>query len=61
MKEFKVDERRYFDFRMEMFNAFNHASFGPPARSLTSPATFGQITLQTTLPRNIQFALKFHF
>lgn len=61
LKQFRVDERRYFDFRMEMFNAFNHASFGPPARSLTSPATFGQVTLQTTLPRNIEFALKFHF
>lgn len=60
-KQFNLSERRYFDFRMEMFNAFNHASFGPPARSLTSPATFGQITLQTTLPRNIQFGLKFYF
>jgi hypothetical protein len=44
-----------------MFNAFNHASFGPPARDLTSPGTLGQITIQSTLPRNIQFGLKFHF
>ena len=60
-KQFSLSERRYFDFRMEMFNALNHASFGPPARSLSSPATFGQVTLQTTLPRNIQFGLKFYF
>jgi hypothetical protein len=60
-KQFNLSERRYFEFRMEMFNALNHPSFGPPARSLTSPATFGQITLQTTLPRNIQFGLKFNF
>ncbi len=60
-KQFNLSERRYFDFRMEMFNAFNHASFGPPARDLTSPGTLGQITIQSTLPRNIQFGLKFHF
>ena len=46
---------------MEMFNAFNHASFGPPGRSLATPATFGLITSQATLPRNIQFGLKFFF
>ena len=60
-KKFNLTERRYFDFRMEMFNAFNHASFGPPGRSLATPATFGLITSQATLPRNIQFGLKFFF
>ena len=60
-KKFKVTERQYFDFRAEFFNLFNHASFGPPGRSLATPATFGQITTQTTAARNIQFALKFYF
>jgi len=60
-KKFNLTEKRYFDFRMEMFNAFNHASFGPPGRSLATPATFGLITSQATLPRNIQFGLKFFF
>jgi len=60
-KKFNVTEKKYLDFRTEMFNVFNHASFGPPGRNLASLATFGQITSQTTLPRNIQFALKFYF
>jgi hypothetical protein len=60
-KKFKLTERRYFDFRVEFFNLFNHASFGPPGRSLATPATFGQITTQTTPARNIEFGLKFYF
>ena len=60
-KNFKVTEKTYLDFRAEFFNVFNHPSFGPPGRSLATPATFGQITTQTTLPRNIQFGLKFYF
>lgn len=60
-KRFSVTEKKYFEFRTEFFNVFNHASFGPPGRATTSPATFGQITSQTTLPRNIQFALKVYF
>jgi hypothetical protein len=60
-KRFKVTEKSYFDFRAEFFNLLNHASFGPPGRTLATPATFGLITTQTTAPRNIQFALKFYF
>jgi hypothetical protein len=60
-KRFKVAEKRSIDFRTEMFNIFNHASFGPPGRTLTAPASFGLITTQTTLPRQIQFGLKFFF
>jgi hypothetical protein len=60
-KQFKLAERRSIDFRTEFFNAFNHASFGPPGRTLATPSTFGLITSQTTPPRNIQFGLKFYF
>lgn len=60
-KRFKLDERRSIDFRTEFFNLMNHASFGPPGRSLATPATFGAITTQTTAPRNIQFGLKLFF
>ena len=45
----------------KFFNLFNHASFGPPGRSLATPATLGLITTQTTPARNIQFALKLYF
>ena len=60
-KQFKVTERVVLDFRAEFFNLFNHASFGPPGRSLATPATFGLITTQTTAPRNIQFGMKVSF
>ena len=46
---------------MEMFNAFNHASFGPPQRNINDPANFGAITGQVQNPRNIQFGLKYIF
>ncbi len=60
-KKFHVTERQYVDFRMEMFNAFNHVSFGAPGRDITSPTAFGQITSQAQGPRNIQFGLKYYF
>jgi hypothetical protein len=58
-KNFTLDERRYIQFRTEVFNAFNHANFGPPsiARDAT---TFGQIS--TAGPaRIIQFGVKLYF
>ena len=60
-KKFDVTERQYLDFRMEMFNAFNHVSWGPPGRDITSPATFGAIGGQIQNSRNIQFGLKYYF
>ncbi len=60
-KKFHVTERQYVDFRMEMFNALNHASWGPPGRDISNPAAFGQITSQVQNPRNIQFGLKYYF
>ncbi|MFN0086020.1 MAG: TonB-dependent receptor domain-containing protein [Blastocatellia bacterium] len=58
-KNFHVTERRYFQFRTELFNAFNRANFGPPniARDSTG---FGQI-LSAANARIIQFGLKFYF
>lgn len=63
-KKFNVTERQYVEFRVEFFNFFNHVSFGPPARDITAPNTFGQITgtnAQVGLPRNVQFGLKYFF
>ena len=60
-KKSSVTEKQYIDFRMEMFNAFNHASWGPPGRDITNPGAFGQITGQVQNPRNIQFGLKYYF
>lgn len=58
-KNFHVTERRYFQFRTELFNAFNRANFGPPNIAREN-AGFGQI-LTAGNARIIQFALKFYF
>jgi hypothetical protein len=60
-KKFHVSESNYIDFRAEFFNAFNHVSFGPPGRDITSLGSFGQITSQITPARNVQFGLKYYF
>ena len=58
-KNINVAENRYFQFRTEMFNAFNHPIFGPPdiRRDAT---TFGRI-LSAGNARIVQFALKMYF
>jgi hypothetical protein len=60
-KKFFVREKQNLDFRLEMFNAFNHASWGAPGRDITNPGAFGQITGQVQNPRNIQMGLKYYF
>jgi hypothetical protein len=58
-KNIKLDENRYFQFRTELFNAFNHPNFGPPdiRREAT---TFGRI-FRASDGRIIQFGLKLYF
>jgi hypothetical protein len=58
-KNFQVTERRYFQFRTEVFNAFNHPNFGPPNIQRESSG-FGQI-LTAGNGRIVQFGLKFYF
>ncbi len=60
-QKFHVTEKASLEFRAEFFNALNSVSLGPPARDITSRATFGQITSQIGNPRNIQFGLKYAF
>ena len=60
-KNFKYQERYNLQFRWEMFNAFNHTSFGEPQTDPTSP-NFGQITaIGPIAPRVQQAALKLTF
>jgi hypothetical protein len=47
-------------FRMEFYNALNHAQFSNPGTTLGT-ATFGVITQTSVAPRLIQFALKYLF
>jgi hypothetical protein len=58
-KNFHLTERNHFQFRTELFNAFNRANFGPPNIARES-AGFGTI-LSAANARIIQFGLKFYF
>ncbi len=60
-KKFAVTEAKYLQFRAEFFNFFNHPSFSPPARNISTQTTFGQITGTVSSPRTIELALKFYF
>jgi hypothetical protein len=60
-KRFDIRGSQYAEFRVEAFNALNHPSFGPPARDISAPNSFGVITNTISSPRVIEFALKFYF
>ena len=60
MKKFVIREGMYFEFRFELFNAFNRVTFGSPANNVSN-SNFGQVTSQSNTPRNGQMALKFYF
>jgi hypothetical protein len=59
-KDTRIRESQRLEFRWEMFNAFNHTQWSPPATNLESPATFGVITA-TAPPRIMQLVLKYSF
>jgi hypothetical protein len=58
-KDFRVDDRRRFQFRTEVFNAFNRVNLGVPNIQLESSG-FGQI-LNSGNARIVQSGLKFYF
>ena len=63
IKRTPINERMNVEFRMEVFNVFNHTNFFLSSTTLPqniNAATFGQIT-ETFDPRIFQFALKFNF
>ena len=60
-KQFNVGGSRYFEFRAEAFNLTNTPSFGPPARDINAPNTFGTITSTVSSPRTVEMVLKFFF
>jgi hypothetical protein len=60
---FGKDARFNAQFRVEMFNAFNHPWFGAPDANVNDGGKFGTITGMASdySPRNIQLAVKFLF
>ena len=60
IKQFPIHEKVGVEFRAEAFNVLNMVEFGLPNAQFNS-STFGQITTQANLPRNLQLAVKLHF
>jgi hypothetical protein len=60
-KQFSAGGKRYFEFRAEAFNLTNTPSFGPPARDINAPNTFGTITSTVSTARTVEMVLKFFF
>jgi outer membrane receptor protein involved in Fe transport len=60
-KKISLSETRYFQFRAEIFNLFNHTNFSNPDGGFSDgPTSFGRITSAGD-PRLLQFALKYFF
>jgi hypothetical protein len=60
IKNFTVTEKLKLQTRAEFLNAFNHPQFNDPNTDPTS-SSFGKVTQQNNLPRNVQIALKLIF
>jgi len=60
-KRFNIGGERHFEFRAEAFNLTNTPSFGPPARDINAPNTFGTITSTTSTSRTVELVFKFFF
>jgi len=59
-KQFKFKERHALEFRVDIFNTFNHPDFGYPDAYVGS-SSMGQITYTITDPRRFQFGLRYSF
>jgi hypothetical protein len=59
IKDFPIHESVSLQFRLEAFNVLNKVQFGFPNTTVGS-STFGYITSQANLPRNVQAALKLY-
>jgi hypothetical protein len=58
---FSAGAERYFEVRLEAFNLTNTPSFGPPARDINTPNTFGRITSTVGNPRTVELVFKFYY
>src|SRR5439155_19011341 len=58
-KMFHVTEQKYFQYRWDMFNAFNSVNLGSPHNRMNDPQ-FGKVTSVGTM-RTMQMSLKFVF
>jgi len=59
-KSFPFWHEQRFDFRADLFNAFNIADYAPPDSGMTD-GNFGQITGTVSNNRSVQLSLKYAF
>jgi hypothetical protein len=59
-KNTPISERQSIEFRAEFFNLLNHTQFSMPDGNITDGSDFGRIK-RARAPRQLQFALKWHF
>lgn len=59
-RSFHLTERAKFQFRAELFNAFNHTNLGTPDRFVNTPQ-FGTITEAATPGREVQLSARLSF
>lgn len=59
-KQFSLTESKSIQFRAEFFNAANHPNWGAPGTTLGT-SSFGVITSNSNLPRDLQLGLKFRY
>ena len=60
IKNFKVTESKYFQFRAEAFNVLNHPTFDPPNMKVSN-SSFGVINGMANRPRQLQLGTRFVF
>ncbi|MFN7994133.1 MAG: carboxypeptidase regulatory-like domain-containing protein [Bryobacteraceae bacterium] len=59
-KTFNITERYNLQFRVDVFNTFNHTNFGAPD-SFVGDSTMGQVFYTSVDQRRMQFGLRLHF
>jgi hypothetical protein len=60
-KNLYLDDRRFFTFRVEAFNVFNHPNWGAPNSDISDPGSFGRVTNTFNAPRIIELVVKFNY
>jgi hypothetical protein len=60
-KQFRTYKEQFIQFRADAFNVGNIASYAAPGSTVTTSATFGQITSTLSPARQIQMSLKYEF
>ncbi|MBV9145873.1 MAG: carboxypeptidase regulatory-like domain-containing protein, partial [Acidobacteria bacterium] len=58
-KNFKITERFNAQFQLVVTNVFNHVVFFDPTLDITNPSSWGVLSAQGNLPRQMEFGLRF--